>query len=461
GGVARRNVGEAKELPADVVKAAEARRNLEAIIDAPPGPLTDPNKLLAEIRPALDRLPPDQGAQAAYAVGMGYVRQGQWTLAREALLVMVDRFPADPLAAEAYRWLIRYNSSSEARRRQELGQFLVLGRSEFQAKEVPGSGSAKSGPPRHEVQVQQVRQLSMLGSKDDTRRWYEGSLEIEPRLAAFGPLFAGDPSVQFCLQAARRSLGDFETPKQWYARFMAEHPAGPWRELAATELWLTNRRGQPPRPVAVCRQTDTRPFLDGKLDEDCWTAHKPLVLRNAVGDTTREYPTQVWLAYDKDFLYVAARCKHPAGKHVDPVKPRPRDADVRPYDRISLMLDLDRDYSTYFHLQIDQRGCVCDDCWGDLTWDPRWFVAVKSDAEGWQVEAAIPLIELTGDVVTVGRAWACNVTRILPGRGVQAWSVPADVQPRPEGMGVLLFTQDGPPRAAGRPAVPMTKAASE
>ena len=39
---------------------------------------------------------------------------------------MVDRYPAHPLSVDAYRWLIRHNSSSEARRRQELGQFLVL-----------------------------------------------------------------------------------------------------------------------------------------------------------------------------------------------------------------------------------------------------------------------------------------------------------------------------------------------
>jgi hypothetical protein len=25
---------------------------------------------------------------------------------------------------------------------------------------------------------------------------------------------------------------------------------------------------------------------------------------------------------------------------------------------------------------------------------------------------------------------------------VQAWSIPADVAPRPEGMGILVFTQD-------------------
>jgi hypothetical protein len=42
----------------------------------------------------------------------------------------------------------------------------------------------------------------------------------------------------------------------------------------------------------------------------------------------------------------------------------------------------------------------------------------------------------------VGKAWACNVVRVLPGRGVQAWSLPADVEPRPEGLGLLIFTAD-------------------
>jgi hypothetical protein len=36
--------------------------------------------------------------------------------------------------------------------------------------------------------------------------------------------------------------------------------------------------------------------------------------------------------------------------------------------------------------------------------------------------------------------------------------VPADVQPRPEGMGLVMFTQDRKEAApAEKPAVPMTK----
>jgi hypothetical protein len=280
-------------------------------------------------------------------------------------------------------------------------------------------------------------------------------------------VFGNDPTIQFCLQSARRNLGDFDTPRQWFAQFVSRQPAGPWRSAAEAEFWLTNRSGQPPKPVIACRRMETRPFLDGNLEDGCWQGVRPVTLGNAVGKTVgenkedkpeEEYPTEVWLAYDQDFLYLACRCRHPAGKQVPPVKVRPRDADLRPYDRVSLLLDLDRDYSTYFHLQVDQRGCVCEDCWGDVSWNPRWFVAVRSEEDHWQVEAAIPLSELTGERISVGRAWACNVVRVLPGRGVQAWSAPADVQPRPEGMGLLIFTPDQPrAAAAAAPAAPMSK----
>ena len=85
-------------------------------------------------------------------------------------------------------------------------------------------------------------------------------------------------------------------------------------------------------------------------------------------------------------------------------------------------------------------------------------MAIHSEPDCWQIEAAIPLMELTSDRVALGTTWACNVVRILPGRGVQAMSTPADVQPRPEGMGLLLFMEDPrAPAAPQRPAQPMAK----
>jgi hypothetical protein len=437
-GVSRRQPAEVAALSPEVDRALRGSRNLQALLDTPAEGLADPNQLLAQVGPALTGMPDDIAARTAFRLAGHYARLGQWLLAREVYLLMVTRYPAHPLAVDAYRWLIRYNTSSEARRRQELGQYRIDTTIEAQKSSAIGGTEIASGI-RSGVDVKHTHELTMLGNLEQARQWYRGSLDLGQRLAAFGPLFASDPSVQFCLQAARRQLGEVEPARQWYTQFRAEHSDGPWSSAAAAEVWLANRAGLPPRPLVLCRQTGARPYLDGNLDDACWQGLKPLELHNAVGDTTKDYPTQAWLAYDRDFLYLALHCRHPADRYVAPVKARPTDADLRPYDRVSLLLDLDRDYSTYFHLQVDQRGCVCDDCWGDLSWNPRWFVAVRSDRTGWWIEAAIPMVELTGEPVTAGRTWACNVVRVLPGRGVQAWSLPADVQPRPEGMGLLMF----------------------
>jgi photosystem II stability/assembly factor-like uncharacterized protein len=466
GGLARRARADAEEMSEDLAKAIRQRTTLTALSEKPAGPLNDPNRLLSNIGPMLADMPDDMAASTAFAVANRYVHMGQWSLAREVFLLLIERYPVHPLAMESYRWLIRHNSSSEARHRHELGQFLVV---ESEQHGVPINKNATLGKPGEPdaaipgikmpawkpgmTQPQDVpelltterdKQMFLVSQKDQVRQWYQSSLMLEPRLAGFGPLLSDDPSLQFCLQSARRNLGDIQTPQKWYTHFVSRQPDGPWRSAALAELWLANRTGLPPKPVLTCPFTDTRPLLDGNLKESCWQ-NKPSKLQNAAGDTVKECPTEVHFTYDHEFLYISVRCTHPDDRYAAPVKPRTRDADLRGHDRVSILLDLDRDYCTCYHLQVDQRGCVCEDCWGDKTWDPRWFVAVHSESKCWVVEAAIPLVALTSDSITAGRAWACNVVRVLPGRGVQAWSLPAEAPEetlRPEGMGLLIFTQN-------------------
>lgn len=459
GGDARRRLIETKELAADIQKAFRTRRTLEAVAANP----KDAAKSLSQIGSMLAALPEDQGAAAAFALAHQYARLGQWPLARETFLMMVDHYPTHPLSVGAYRWLIQHISSSEARRRHEKEQFLLVNQVSFTPPTLKRRSTDKDPGTDNENDIElaagtsiQSGGLAFLSNNVQTRNWYAGSLEFASRLASFGPLYASDPGVQFCLQSARRNLGKFTEARDWYGKFKNFLPRGSWHDAAAAELWLENRQGPPPKPFAISSYAEVKPFLDGKLDDACWQNSKPMVLKNAVGKTgpadkddkkpaaeqkdSGKYSTEARFAHDGEFLYVGLRCTHPAGQRVPPVKPRPRDADLRPYDRVSILLDLDRDYCTYFNLQIDQRGWLREDCWGDASWNPRWFVAVHSTDDCWQIEAAIPLNELTSDRIRQGTAWACNVVRILPGRGVQALSLPADLEPRPEGMGLLLFT---------------------
>jgi hypothetical protein len=146
------------------------------------------------------------------------------------------------------------------------------------------------------------------------------------------------------------------------------------------------------------------------------------------------------VAYDDEFLYLAASCRQvEAIRRSEIEKKRQHDADLSWQDRVEFCLDTDRDWTTFYRLSIDQRGCTHDECWHDATWNPRWFVATARQDDVWTVEAAIPLVELARDFPTSGHAWALGVTRIAPGVGLQSWTTPAGAEPVGEGFGLLMF----------------------
>ncbi len=437
----------------EYVRVLQQRRDYLEIAKQSMDESSKARQMLAAVEKSLAGLPEEQAGEAAFALANLYARTGQWPMAKEVFLLLVDRYPAHRLAPEACRWLIRHGSSSEARRREELGQFFVTQVYEFSSK----SGKEREAPNLKiagGAQLRGGRETVLLRRQDDIREWHKSSLAVGEHLDSYGPLYAADPEIQFCLQAANRRLGEFDKAHLWYTQFKTRQGGGPWHNAAASELWLNRRNGLPPKPVAQADLAETPPYLDGKLDDECWKEVKPIVLQNAVGKTAEQFVTEAWITYDAHHLYLALRCKHPGNHFVPPVKPRKRDDDLRRFDRVSFMLDLDRDYSTYFHFQVDQRGCVGEDCWGDRSWNPKWFVAVHSEERFWQIEAAIPLAELTGDRIRPGEAWACNLVRTIPGQGVQAFSIPADVMPRPEGMGLLMFHRPDSPKPSTVPVTP-------
>src|SRR5262249_39729776 len=161
-----------------------------------------------------------------------------------------------PAALAACRWLIVHNASSEARRRHEMGQFIVAGNvrhnvpqgpvqtgvpkatlpdrhlfgHELPRPEKDEKGRPKAGRPMKvtlpppdlpKLEPEMKRGKVLFTTPEEARRWYQGSLAFEERVAGFGLLHANDPALQFCLHAARRSLGDFDGPRKWYESFAA------------------------------------------------------------------------------------------------------------------------------------------------------------------------------------------------------------------------------------------------
>jgi photosystem II stability/assembly factor-like uncharacterized protein len=418
-------------------KMAQTRRSLQAIAQQF---VTDPAKarqLLTGLEKDLVALDEGMAAEALFLLAHQYIQAGQWLVAREIFFILLDRFPTHRLSPEACRWLIAFGSSSEARRRDELKKFQSPLLYSFN---LPNSNKVTDPKLEKDSTFQKERRNVLTRRRNELRLSYHSGLALADVMAAYGTMYFTDPAVQFCVQACHRQLGDSAKANLWYTQFQLKQTAGPWYDAARAELWLQKRDGDPPKPLAQVFKAGAKPFLDGRLDDPCWQNAVALKLQDAVGQTSGGYATEAKVTYDEQFLYIAVKCQHPTDGHQVPVeKHRKRDDNLHAYDRISLMLDLDRDYTTYFHLQADQRGCACEDCWGDKTWNPDWRIAIHSTEAYWQIEAAIPLAELTGQQIEPGRVWAFNIVRTIPGKGVQAFSIPADVLPRPEGFGLLQF----------------------
>ena len=278
--------------------------------------------------------------------------------------------------------------------------------------------------------------LTYLGNKvESAGDEYRGSLEFGKRLAGYGPLFASDPSTQFCLQASRRNLGEFgesaalsEVPHAFFEgavarcrrrRIVAGEPPGPAAQ-GGCPVAAPPRRSPPRRQARRALLAGQAPRADR-----CGQQDRAQSAPKIGSHTTRSTSTSPCMQHRPDAR--AARKETQTRQRPGPFRPRQHSCSISTATT-----------PLTFHLQINHAGCLHEDCWGDAKWD-AWFVAVDSNmTDCWQIEAAVPLTELTADRPRrhcLGRQ--CH--RILSGRGVQAFSLPADLQPRPEGMGLMLF----------------------
>jgi photosystem II stability/assembly factor-like uncharacterized protein len=410
--------------------ATASRATLEAVFrGANTGVAAE--RAMAMTADTLAKLPEDVACRTAVGLGRQLAAEGKWVAARELFLIVTAKYGAFPEAAEAVRWLTRYYASCEARRRADADNLVVL-------QYTPDAGVKQAG--------YSTRQAVRISDGESSHLWCKAGLEMGGKLKAFGTAFTRDPATLLSTLSAKRQLGLAGDATAMVNEYYQSVPgvgemapgADLWRDCIASERWLQNRSAVPvqPKPFLLCPKVPNKPYLDGKLDDDCWNQIKPVEAKTGA---MSGYGTKAHFVYDDDYLYVALECTHPDGKALPKAEVRRRDDDLRGKDRVDLLFDLDRDYQTYYRLRIDQRGCVADDCTGDAGWNPQWFVAVEPTPAGWTAEVAIPRAELIGTGFKTGSTWGVNVTRVVPGLGCQTWSGPAVDSPRPEGMGLMQF----------------------
>lgn len=175
-------------------------------------------------------------------------------------------------------------------------------------------------------------------------------------------------------------------------------------------------------------QSGLRPLLDGQLSDEIWQTADEIPLepvetarQSAVAEAPRSL---AMLAWDSEFLYLAARLERAEGKKLlQTAAERRYDESHEDRDRVELCVDTDRDLLTAFRLTVDETGRTDDACWKLRKWNPQWYVATDADERTWRLECAVPLAELSSEAVRPGTLWSIRLRRLCPGQADQQVSV--------------------------------------
>lgn len=459
-GEVRRNLGPpvAGDLQA-ISRRAQQRRNTEHLLEH----LTKGQASaawFAQIDRLTDDLDDDTNAEIRFELAAHCVQLGRLTMAAQIYDHFVRQFPNHPLSPAALVWLIRYYSSSEAaqfaRRQAEQDTAVTLA---VAAKAVDGPATARDLGPSESPQgiirdgtvntdagavpgwtsddIRQVTHARQISTEPQHR--LQRATEYAEILKLISPSLYSEPQVRYTLAAANRQHGATNEAMRYFEWLASGDRSRRWWSRAKAEQWLARPTSLAPKPICRCAAAMGKPKLDGALLEAVWQDATPISLSSSRGDDA-QWPVAVMLAYDDEFLYVAANCRKASqAAYATDDRPRTHDADLQNHDRVELQIDLDRDYQSCYELKIDHRGWTNDVCFDDASWNPQWFVAARHDRGSWTVEAAIPLAELTGQNVSKGTAWALSIRRVVPGVGCQTWQHRQDNGAAADDFGLLLF----------------------
>ncbi|MCG8650031.1 MAG: hypothetical protein MI861_09365, partial [Pirellulales bacterium] len=190
-----------------------------------------------------------------------------------------------------------------------------------------------------------------------------------------------------------------------------------WSEVMGRDPWSDLLRSAGPRTV-VARPARVPPRLDGDLSDPCWESTLSTVGR----------PTNVQVAYDNDFVYLATRspAKHfGAASDGQPPQPTIRDHDLSQVDRLQIEIDLDSDLLTAMQLEVSESGRTHDAIDGNTAWQPTWYVAVRRDGEHLYIEIAILRHDLIDLPIHSGQSMFLS-TKLIPAGEKTVWKAMPD-----------------------------------
>lgn len=473
-------------------KMVERQRNFISVTRKS---LDDPRvsgQMLGQLRSVTEGMEPQQAAGLLSDLADEYRKRSQFDMVESTYRELIHQYPNQPVSLNAMQWLIQFWCSSEVAwqrtKKVKSESSISVTNPVSQANYVQqGDGqtllsadgiNAAAGPRQRTDIVTNVNAGSptrltakleldanrssgknkkkpekLTISRDVSSRagaineWQTRAIELAKQLEATAPGLYRSAEIQFPLAAMRRTRGSVRAADAIMRNFVSSSIEAGTRQLAERDLWASFETQESPDALAFCRRVTERPLLDGMLSDLCWQdaieirlTEKPVVSpdRAATGAPTA---SMLMLAYDDQFLFVAFSApRAPTGSRDKPqLAGRKHDADLSQHDHVSIRLDIDRDYYTWYEFQIDQRGWTAESCWEDRRWDPQYYVAAEADSTDWRVEVAIPWSDLTPDPPQNGSFFGLSIRRTIPAVGFQSWTHPITIRHQPASFGLLKF----------------------
>lgn len=166
------------------------------------------------------------------------------------------------------------------------------------------------------------------------------------------------------------------------------------------------------------------PGIDGHLDDEVWH------LADAVEDFTQDEPdnmappterTVVQVAYDDNYLYVAAHCHERDPSQI--LSGLGRRDNYPPSDVFEISLDPRHDHLTAYVFRVNASGVLSDLTFFDDTrsnndYDGVWDARTATTSEGWNAEFRIPFSQMRFDIRRGERVvWGLQLRRDIQRRG--------------------------------------------
>jgi hypothetical protein len=160
--------------------------------------------------------------------------------------------------------------------------------------------------------------------------------------------------------------------------------------------------------------------IDGALDEAVYAAVEPItdfIQQDPQEGQPASEPTHMWVLFDDEHLYIAARCSDSQPNRIVANDMRREGRNITQNDNISIIIDTFYDRRNGYEFLVNPIGGMVDNQITDerdinRDWNTVWYARARMDDLGWTVEVAIPFRSLRYRAAGP-QVWGINLRRTI------------------------------------------------